>query len=444
MNVPHWYECTRGRESRAPFTGTLYRCQGCDGLLGVEHDLETLMTRPAAVWRNLFDDRAVSSEWPYQSGVWSKHEWVHPRIEVENIVSLGEGNSPLVQSTQLAQHLGVYRLWIKRIGSGPTGSFQDLGMTVLVSAVNQMIAAGEPIRALASTGNTASSLAAYCAAAEIPAVVLLPVGKSSAAQLAQLFACGALVAVLEADLNGCARVAHQIAADHSIRIVNSMNSFVIQGQKTVAVELVQQLRWSVPDWIIIPSGNLGNVTALGRGFLMMKELGIIDHLPRIVCAQAKNANTKLAGYQLVYSNIEIPVTQEALSSVFQMGELVSPEREEKILCAFDGFVEQMSEADLAPMAALADRAGFDCCSRIQIALAALSGLLDHGKIYPTDRVVVVTHGSEPKSFRFQTSYEEQSLDEAQPCLANGVVKLPADSDVVSDWIVEALDKGNTR
>ncbi len=441
MNAPHWYECTRGRESRAPFTGTLYRCQGCDGLLDVEHDLETLMTRPADVWKNLFDDRATSGEWPYQSGVWSKHEWVHPRIEIENIVSLDEGQSPLVRLTQLAKHAGVSKLWVKHIGSGPTGSFQDLGMTVLVSTANQMIMAGQPIRALActSTGDMASSLAAYCTSAEIPTVVFFPVGESSTAQQAQLLARGAFVVVLGTDLDGCVRIAHQVADDHSICIVNSMNSLAIQGQKTVAVELVQQLGWSVPDWVIIPSGNLEDVRALGRGFLMMRELGMIDHLPRIVCAQAENVNSKRASYQSVYSHFAPPVAQEALVSAFQMGELLSPEWGEKILCAFNGVVEQVSEADLAPMAVLVDRAGFCRCPQTDMALAALSKLRNSGKIQPTDHVVVLSPVNWLESNHSNSSGHKRTLEDVQAHWPYNLVELPADPDAVSDWLAQALD-----
>jgi len=373
--------------------------------------------------------------------VWSKHEWVHPRIEIENIVSLGEGNSPLVRSTQLAKQLGISKLWIKHIGSGSTGSFQDLGMTVLVSTANQMIMAGQPIRALAcaSTGDTASSLAAYCTAAEIPTVVFFPVEESSAAQQAQPLARGALVVILDTDLDGCVRVAHQVAADHSIRIVNSMSSLAIQGQKTVAVELVQQLDWAVPDWIILPSGNLGNVTALGRGFLMMQELGLIDHLPRIAGAQAENASLLYRSFQSDFARYEPITAQQTLASAIQIGNPVSVERAVKILCAFDGVVEQASEDELAHIAAVADRAGLYCCPQTGVALAALSKLRERGQIGSSERVVVISTAHGLKFTGFKVGYHEQTLDNVQPRLANGAVELPADPGVVTDWIAQALN-----
>lgn len=437
MNAPHWYECTRGRESRAPFTGTLYRCQGCDGLLDVEHNLETLMTRPADVWKNLFDDRATSCEWPYQSGVWSKHEWVHPRIEIENIVSLGEGNSPLVRLTQLAKHLGVSNLWLKDIGSGPTGSFQDLGMTVLVSSANQLIMAGQPIRALAcaTTGDAASSLAAYCAAAEIPSVLFFPVGESSTAQQAQPLAHGARVVVLDTDLDGCERVAHQVAADHSIRIVNPMSSLSLQGQKTVAVELVQQLVWSVPDWIIVPSRNLEITTALGRGFLVMKELGLVNCLPRIACVCEEESDpfhrSNLSGFMCGES---ITVHWNPSNSI-EIEDSVSRERAAKLLCAFDGVVEQIDREDLASAAAMVGRAESECSPQTVKALTALSGLVHRGEVRATDRVVVIAVGQESNA-----SLHDRSSKDAPPCLANAAVELPADSKAVAAWITHVLDQ----
>ncbi len=172
-------------------------------------------------------------------------------------------------------------------------------MTVLVSVVKQIIANGTPIKAVAcaSTGDTSASLAAYCAAAGMPCVVFLPKDKVSSAQLIQPIANGALVLSLDTDFDGCMAIVQQVTQEHNIYLANSLNSLRIEGQKTVSIELVQQCDWEVPDVIIVPGGNLGNVSALGRGFLMMKELGLIDRLPRLVCAQAERANPLYRSYQ---------------------------------------------------------------------------------------------------------------------------------------------------
>src|SRR6266480_2811134 len=251
--------------------------------------MDALRSRSAAAWMQFFDDRYRRNTYPYGSGVWGKKEWVMPFIDDDNIVSTYEGNSNLFWADRYGKQLHVEDLWVKQCGNSHTGSFKDLGMTVLVSVVKQMIADGRAIDAVAcaSTGDTSAALASYCAAAGIPAVVLLPRNKVSAAQLVQPLANGALVLSLDTDFDGCMKVVQAITRDNTIYLANSMNSLRIEGQKTVAIELVQQFDWEVPDWVIIPGGNLGNVSALGGGFLLMRELGIISRLPRIACAQAQ-------------------------------------------------------------------------------------------------------------------------------------------------------------
>ena len=442
MNGSCWYECSRGCEYRAPFTGVTYRCRGCDGLLDVAHDLDSLKKRTAGDWKTLFAERAASSEWLYTSGVWGKYEWVYPPVEKENIVSLGEGNTPLLPLARLGEQLGVPDLWIKQCGTNPTGSFKDLGMTVLVSAANQMIATGQPIRALACTsiGDAASSLAAYCAVVGIPAVVFLPRGRVSAAQLAQPVAHGALVVALDTNFDGCMKIVQHVTADGSIYLADSMNSLRIEGQKTVAIELVQQLCWSVPDWIILPSGNLGNVAALGRGFLMMQELGLIDRLPRIACALEENANPLDRSCRSGFSEYEPITAQETLASAVQIGNPVSVERAEKILCAFDGVVEQVGEGELAHVAAQAYGAGFRYYPQAGVALAALLKLRLRGEIGPSERVVVISTEQGGRRTGLTAGYHEQAFDGAQPPPANKIVRLPADTDVVAEWVVQALDQ----
>ena len=240
----------------------------------------------------LFDERYRRNDFPYGSGVWGKKEWVVPFLDNENIVSTYEGGTNLLWAERYGKMLGVEDLWVKQCGNSHTGSFKDLGMTVLVSVVKQMIAEGQQIAAIAcaSTGDTSAALANYCAAAGIPAVVLLPRNKVSPAQLVQPLANGALVLSLDTDFDGCMALVQEITKERTVYLANSMNSLRIEGQKTVAIELVQQFDWEVPDWVVIPGGNLGNVSALGKGFLMMRDLGLIQKLPRIAVAQAENAN----------------------------------------------------------------------------------------------------------------------------------------------------------
>lgn len=200
--------------------------------------------------------------------------------------------------------------------------------------------------------------------------------------------------VLDTDLDGCVRVAHQVSADHSIRIVNSMGSLAIQGQKTIAVELVQQLGWSDPDWIILPSGNLEITTALGRGFLVMKERGLVNRLPRIACVCEEESNpfhrSDLSGFMCG----ESITVRGAPSNSIEIEEPVSRERAAKLLCAFDGVVEQIGRADLVSAVAMAGGAGSECLPPTAKALAALSRLVHRGDIRATARVVVIAVGRE--------------------------------------------------
>ncbi len=286
------FRCAEGCDFSAELTEVVYRCPRCRGLLEVEHDLAALAERPAAEWKALFDERFRKGPWPFGSGVWGKKEWIYPQLALENVVSMYEGGSPLLKLDRYAREIGLDDVWLKECGVTHTGSFKDLGMTVLVSAVQEMRARGVRVDAVAcaSTGDTSAALAAYCAAAGIPSVVLLPHGKISIAQLVQPISNGALVLELDTDFDGCMRVVQELSRAPGVYLANSMNSLRIEGQKTLSVELVQQLDWTAPDWIVIPGGNLGNASAVGRGFLMMRELGLVDRLPRLCVAQAENAN----------------------------------------------------------------------------------------------------------------------------------------------------------
>src|SRR6266498_2126712 len=286
------FRCADGCDFHAPLTDVVYECPRCGGLLEVEHDRAALAARSATEWKALFDGRFRLGPWPYGSGVWGKKEWVYPQLADENVVSMFEGGSPLLRIGRYAREIGLEDVWLKECGVTHTGSFKDLGMTVLVSAVKEMRARGVRVDAVAcaSTGDTSAALSAYCAGAGIPSVVLLPRGKISTAQLVQPISNGALVLELDTDFDGCMKVVRDLSRTKDIYLANSMNSLRIEGQKTASIEIAQQLGWSSPDWIVIPGGNLGNASAVGKGFLLMKELGLVDRLPRLVVAQAEHAN----------------------------------------------------------------------------------------------------------------------------------------------------------
>jgi threonine synthase len=213
-----WFECVNGCPGRYSLLEIIYRCPTCNDLLDVVHDLEPLRRRSAAAWMQLFDDRYRRNVFPYGSGVWGKKEWVVPFIDNESIVSTYEGGTNLLWADRYGKILGVEDLWVKQCGNSHTGSFKDLGMTVLVSVVKQMIKEGDSITAIAcaSTGDTSAALANYCAAAGIPAVVLLPRNKVSPAQLVQPLANGALVLALDTDFDGCMALVQEITKERTV------------------------------------------------------------------------------------------------------------------------------------------------------------------------------------------------------------------------------------
>jgi threonine synthase len=438
MSYNCWFECVRGCGRRYSVFDVVYRCEDCGGLLDVEHDVDALKSRSPAAWMRLFEERTRTNEVPYGSGVWGKKEWVMPLVDNDNVVSTYEGHTNCFWAKRLGAEIGVPDLWVKMSGNSHTGSFKDLGLTVLVSVVKQMVANGQSIRAMAcaSTGDTSAALAAYAAAAGLPAVVLLPRGKVSTAQLIQPIANGALVLALDTDFDGCMRIVKEITQDPTIYLANSMNSLRMEGQKTVGIEIVQQFDWEVPDWIVIPVGNLGNVSALGKGLLLMKELGLIDKLPRIAAAQAARANPLYLSYQTDFEEYRPVRAQKTLASAIQIGDPVSYERAVKVLKKLDGVVEQATEDELANAAARADRTGLYSCPHTGVALAALFKLIERGEIKRDDRVIVISTAHGLKFTDFKVGYHDGALEGVTSRYANPPLELPATYDAVSQAIDE--------
>ncbi len=423
----------------------IYTCPNCGGLLEVQHDTEALRTRSADEWKKLFDDRVGSTEWPYGSGVWGKKEWIMPTIADDNVVSMYEGNSNLFWAERLGRQIGLSDLWVKLCGNSHTGSFKDLGMTVLISVVKQMQADGVPVGAVgcASTGDTSAALAAYAAAAGIPAVIFLPEGRVSPAQLIQPIANGAFVLALDTDFDGCMRVIREITQDSdsddsSIYLANSMNSLRIEGQKTIGIEIVQQFDWEIPDWIVIPVGNLGNISALYKGLKLMLDLGIISRLPRLVAAQAAKANPFYLSYLNGFSEKVSVEAETTLASAIQIGDPVSYDKAVQAIQETDGIVEQVEEHEMAAAAAMADATGMYTCPHTGTALAALFKLLQRKVIGSNERVIVISTAHGLKFTPFKVGYHEGTLTEVESDLANPPVYLPADADIVRDAIQRRL------
>jgi threonine synthase len=434
------FVCSEGCDFHAPLTQVVYRCGSCGALLEVEHELAALAERSAHDWKELFAARYGEAQLPFASGIWGKKEWVYPELAPSEIVSLGEGHVPLLPLPRLARALGLSKVDLKQCGISATGSFKDLGMTVLVSAVNRMRARGQAVRAIAcaSTGDTSAALSAYCAAAGIPSVVMLPRAKVSLAQLVQPVSNGALVLSLDTDFDGCMKLVQEVTRDESLYLANSMNSLRLEGQKIVAVELCQQLGWQVPDWVVIPGGNLGNAAALGKGFELMLKLGLITRRPRIAVAQARAANPLFRAFKTGFAQLSPMQAGATLATAIQIGDPVSLRRAIKVLKAFDGVVDDASESELANAAARADREGAFTCPQTGVALAVLEKLAASGVIAKGATVAVISTAHGLKFADFKQGYHRAALAQVSADHANPPVELPATVAAVQKVLSERL------
>jgi threonine synthase len=436
-----WFQSIHDPGERYEVDEVVYRAKGGE-LLEVVHDLDVLRGRSAEEWKDLFRKRNQVTEFPYGSGVWGKKELVLPNIRNENVVSMFEGHTNLFWAERYGAQLGLEDVWIKQCGNSHTGSFKDLGMTVLVSMVKEMIARGKtlPAVACASTGDTSAALSAYAAAAGIPAVVFLPRGKVSVAQLIQPVANGAIVFALDTDFDGCMEIVQEVSQKDGIYLANSMNSLRIEGQKTVGIEIVEQFDWEVPDWIVIPGGNLGNISALAKGFDLMLDLGLITRKPRFVCAQAEAANPLYLSYLKGFEVFEPISARPTIANAIQIGNPVSIEKAIAALRNYDGIVEQASEGEIADACAKADRTGLFNCPHTGVALAAMEKLVKAGTIGKGERVVVISTAHGLKFVDFKVKYHEMKLAGAGSEHANPPIELPAKYSTVRDEMLRQIDQ----
>ena len=427
-----WFQSIENPEYKYDIDEVIYRCPKTGSLLEVEHDLDELKKETPKYWKDLFDSRYRKQSWPYGSGVWGKKEWVVPFIEDKNIVSMYEGGTNLFWAEKYGKQMGVEDLWIKMCGNSHTGSFKDLGMTVLVSAVKQLISNGKQIRALAcaSTGDTSAALSAYCASAGLKSIVFLPKNKVSVAQLVQPLANGASVVSLDTDFDGCMKIVQEVCRRQQIYLANSINSLRIEGQKTISIELCQQFDWQIPDWVIIPGGNLGNISALGKGFLMLKEMGLISKLPRLVCAQAENANPLYQSFLNDFETFDPVLAKTTLANAIQIGDPVSVNKAIKILRSFDGIVEQANEDELASASAKVDLTGTFNCPHTGVAITAFEKLVKKKIIKKSDKVVIISTAHGLKFVDFKINYHLEQLEGISNQFSNHPIEVEADPDKV--------------
>ncbi len=358
--------------TRFPVDQVRYTCE-CGGLLNFERDTPR-------VGREVFDRRRATARAPIdQSGVWRFREAL---IDVDPavVVTHPEG------STRLYERNGI---WFKHEGENPTGSFKDRGMTV---AVTQAVRLGATAVACASTGNTSASLAAYAAQAGLRAIVFVPSGKISAGKLAQTLAYGALCLQIRGDFDAAMRLVREACDRSGIYLLNSINPFRIEGQKTIVWELLQDLDWNPPDWIVLPAGNLGNTSAFGKALREALAAGWIDHLPRIAAIQASGANPFFRSFTGGFA-IRHRVTAETVASAIRIGDPVSYDKAVAAIRVTNGIVEQVSDEELMSAKREIDRMGIGCEPASATTLAGLKKLRASGVMHRSERIVCVLTGN---------------------------------------------------
>ena len=362
-------------------------CPSCGGLLELRH----VLVGEGPALRTRFADRRSALRGPDASGVWRYRELVLPSARPDEIVTHPEGNTPLLDSRAVARWIGFEspeRLLIKHEGHNPTGSFKDRGMTVAITQAKRSSARAV---ACASTGNTSASLAAYAARAELPALVFVPKGKVAGGKLAQTIAYGARTLFVRGGFDECLTLARSASAELGIHLLNSVNPFRIEGQKSIVFELLEQLEWRAPDWIALPAGNLGNTSAFGKALRDARESGLIDRVPRLCAVQAEGAAPFARSFEHGFAE-RVTVQPETIATAIRIGAPASWNRAVRAMRETNGVVTSVTDAEILEAKAVIDAAGIGCEPASAASVAGVRKLLASGTISRDDRVVSVLTG----------------------------------------------------
>ena len=398
-----------------PINSVIYTCEACGSLLDVKHDFSS---PPAPITRELFDGRLGTFAAPYSSGVWRFKELVYPDITSAVIVSRMEGNTNLYELPRLARFAGVDSLFLKHEGENPTGSFKDRGMT---TGVTQARSLGMERVACASTGNTSASMASYAAYAGMRGIVFLQNQQIAMGKLAQGIAYGATCIQIKADFDRNMELVREVSERLGIYVLNSINPFRLEGQKSIMFEALQQLRWRAPDWIVVPGGNLGNSSAFGKGLLEMLALGLIDRLPRLAIIQAEGANPLYRHYRAGFNRFQ-PVNAQTIATAIKIGNPVNLQKAIRSLEWTAGVVEEVSDAQIMDAKAVIDGAGIGCEPASACSLAGTKKLVANGTIKPGDSVLAVLTGNVLKDPEATIGYHADQLAGIKPGYRNRILQ----------------------
>jgi len=399
----------------------------CGGLLDVQQDFAELKKLKL---KELFESRLGSRELPDASGVWRYRELLFP---TKKIISRFEGNTRLYPARKLSQELGV-ELFFKHEGENPTGSFKDRGMC---SAITAGVSLGCHSFVCASTGNTSASLASYCAEAGLNGIVIIPAGKIAFGKLSQALAFGAKVLQIEGDFDAAMQLVNELGKQfdpqnpaESIYVLNSVNPFRIEGQKTIVFEILQQLNWEAPDWIVLPAGNLGNSSAFGKAIVEAFELGLIDRKPRLVSVQAAGANPFFNYFESGWENFSAVENPETIATAIKIGNPQSYLRAKRSIEETNGIVLEASENEILDAKATIDASGIGCEPASACSLAGIRQLAQSGVIKKGEKVVGVLTGNLLKDPDATINYHTGKLAGIEAKMANQSQQIEASVDAV--------------
>ncbi len=383
-----------------------FSCSQCSELLEVNYPGWNTSAPQVDELKLRWRERRTSDAAVDRSGVWRFRELL-PIVEaMDEVVTLREGNTPVYEMRVCARQLGMKFLYAKHQGMNPTGSFKDTGMTAALSVARER---GYEWVVCASTGNTSASMAAYAARAGLKALVLIPEGKIAWGKLSQALEYGAVTLQLKTDFDGCMRMVTELVRRTPIYVLNSINPYRLEGQKTAAVELMEQMEWTPPDHIIVPGGNLGNSSALGKGLLEMRQLGLIACLPKLSVIQAEGANPLYTTMHEYGGRKLVPVRAETMATAIRIGNPASWSKAVRVLKETGGACEQVSEAEIALAKSEIGAEGLGCEPASAVTLAGLKKLLRSGFVRANESVVLVLTGHVLKDPEYSLKFHAGEL-----------------------------------
>jgi threonine synthase len=417
-----WQLCPRC-ERELSASSPRAQCPDCGGLLEVRH-------RPprnhGRALQDLFAGRRGGSDALDSSGVWRYRELVLPDARPEEVVTHPEGNTPLLSRRAVSRWAGVEALFLKHEGHNPTGSFKDRGMTVGITQARRVAARAV---ACASTGNTSASLAAYASSAGLPALVFVPAGQVALGKLAQTLAYGAKTLLVRGDFDACFALVREAAEKLNVYLLNSINPFRIEGQKTIVLEALEQLRFDPPDWIALPAGNLGNTAAFGKALREASELGLIPRLPRLACIQAAGANPFARAFREGFARAH-RVKAETVATAIRIGDPASLERAIAAVRLSNGVVTDVADEEILEAKAVVDASGVGCEPASAASVAGVRKLAEEGVIRPDERVVAVLTGHILKDPGLLLDYHQKR--DPPPARANRPIEIDAKLSAVEE------------